>query len=146
MGTMNVYTGSSAKLAAALASDSALPSWLAGDAHRSVPRRPLILLGGTAAVMLVALAAGMTDTVALVRGTSACFLVVYVLSLGAATRILTGITRAAAVVSLVLVGVVVGFSSTFLAVPLVAALASLGYRRFASRDRGLPRVAADRGH
>src|SRR5438270_11241233 len=44
MGTMNVYIGGSAKLAAALASEGALPLWLAGDAHRSVPRRPLLLI------------------------------------------------------------------------------------------------------
>src|SRR5437763_9924802 len=43
MGTMNVYIGGSAKLAAALASEGALPRWLAGDVHRSGPRRPLIV-------------------------------------------------------------------------------------------------------
>src|SRR5439155_20091781 len=45
MGTMNVYTGGSARLATALAQDRALPRWLGGDAHRSVPRRPLLVLG-----------------------------------------------------------------------------------------------------
>jgi hypothetical protein len=45
MGTMNVYTGSVAKLAAALALDGALPRWLGGDAERSIPRRPLLALG-----------------------------------------------------------------------------------------------------
>jgi hypothetical protein len=39
MGTMNVYTGGSAKLAAALAAEGGLPRWLAGGAPRSVPRR-----------------------------------------------------------------------------------------------------------
>src|SRR5258708_32221445 len=35
MGTMNVYLGGSAKLAASLAQEGALPPWLGGDAHRS---------------------------------------------------------------------------------------------------------------
>jgi amino acid efflux transporter len=129
MGTMNVYTGSSAKLAAALAAERALPAWLAGDAHRSIPRRPLFALAATSACLLGALAARITDTGGLVRATSACFLAVYVLSLGAATRILSGALRAAAFVALALVCVVVVFSSTFLVAPGVAALASLGFRR-----------------
>ena len=44
MGTMNVYMGGFSKLAASLANDGALPSWLGGDADRSVPRRPLVVL------------------------------------------------------------------------------------------------------
>src|SRR4051812_39425432 len=58
MGTMNVYTGAAAKLAAALAGERALPVWLAGDAWRSIPRRPLLALGVTAAFLLAGLAAG----------------------------------------------------------------------------------------
>jgi amino acid efflux transporter len=138
MGTMNVYTGSSAKLAAALASDRALPAWLAGDARRSVPRRPLIVLGVTSAGFLVALNAGLTGPEDLVRGTSACFLVVYVLSLGAATKILAGAARAAAALSLALVGVVVVFSSTFLVVPVVASLVSLLIRAIRVRRSAVP--------
>ena len=41
MGTMNVYLGGAAKLGAALAVEGSLPAWFAGDAERSVPRRPL---------------------------------------------------------------------------------------------------------
>ncbi len=44
MGTMNVYVGGMSKLAASLASERALPAWFAGDAHRSIPRRPLYVL------------------------------------------------------------------------------------------------------
>ena len=56
MGTMNVYMGGSARLAAALAREGALPGWLGGDAQRSVPRRPLVVLGLLGSVLLVALA------------------------------------------------------------------------------------------
>src|SRR5262245_44883664 len=61
MGTMNVYMGGSAKLAAALAQEGALPRWLAGDAERSIPRRPLIVLAITGSLLLLALGAGFSN-------------------------------------------------------------------------------------
>src|SRR5439155_26060309 len=81
MGTMNVYTGAAAKLAAALALERALPAWLAGDAHRSIPRRPLFALACTSSCLLAALAARITSTGDLVRASSACFIAVYLLAL-----------------------------------------------------------------
>jgi amino acid efflux transporter len=131
MGTMNVYMGGSARLAAALARDGALPAWLGGDAHRSVPRRPLVALALVGAVLLVALAAGISTTADLIRATSACFIAVYVLALASAVRILRGRVRTAAAVALVLVTVVAFFSSAFLLVPAAAAVASVGLRRLA---------------
>jgi amino acid efflux transporter len=129
MGTMNVYTGASAKLAAALATERALPVWLAGGAQRSVPRRPLLVLAVSGSVLLVALGAGLSDAGDLVRATSACFIAVYVLALAAAARILEGWLRAAALTALVLVSVVAAFSSTFLLVPVVAGIVALAPRR-----------------
>jgi amino acid efflux transporter len=128
MGTMNVYIGGSARLAAALARDGALPGWLGGDADRSVPRRPLIVLAVVGSGLLVALAAGMSTTSDLIRATSACFIAVYVLALASAVRILRGRIRAAAALALALVSVVAVFSSTFLLVPAATALLSLGLR------------------
>src|SRR5437899_2450710 len=55
MGTMNVYLGGAAKLAAALARDGALPRGVAGDDHHSVPRRPLVVMAAVGAVPLVGL-------------------------------------------------------------------------------------------
>ncbi len=133
MGTMNVYTGSTAKLAAALAAERALPAWLGGDAHRSIPRRPLLALAVTGSCLLVALAVGISSTADLVRATSACFIAVYVLALASAARMLAGRLRVAAVVALALVCVVAVFSSTFLLVPAVAAVASIGLRHAASQ-------------
>jgi amino acid efflux transporter len=121
MGTMNVYTGAAAKLAAALAAERALPAWLAGDAHRSIPRRPLLALGATAAVLLAGLAAGISSTSDLIRATSACFIVVYVFALASAVRMLTGRLRVAAIVALAPICVVAVFSEWFLVVPGVAA-------------------------
>jgi amino acid efflux transporter len=129
MGTMNVYMGGAAKLAAALAQEGALPRWLAGDASRSIPRRPLLVLALAGTLVLLALGAGVSSAPDLVRATSACFVAVYVLSLASAVRILEGRMRIAAVVSLALVAVVAAFSEAFLVVPLAAALLSLGLRR-----------------
>jgi amino acid efflux transporter len=129
MGTMNVYMGGAAKLAASLAQDGSLPRWLAGDAERSVPRRPLALIALVGVVLLGGLVAGFSSTDDLVRATSACFIAVYVLATFSAIRILDGRVQVAAVLALALVVVLAVFSAWFLAVPAVAAVVSLGLHR-----------------
>jgi amino acid efflux transporter len=129
MGTMNVYLGGAAKLAASLAGEGALPQWLAGDAHRSVPWRPLAVISVVVLAVLAVLAAGVGSAEDLIRATSALFIAVYVLALVSAFRILEGRVRAAAVVALVASLVLAGFSEQFLAVPIIAAAASLALRR-----------------
>jgi amino acid efflux transporter len=129
MGTMNVYMGGAAKLGAALAREGALPAWLGGDAHRSVPRRPLGAIAGFGVLLLGALIAGVSDTDSLIRATSACFIAIYVLALASAARILEGRIRAAAIVALALVVVLAAFSSAFLLVPIGSALVSVVVRR-----------------
>jgi amino acid efflux transporter len=133
MGTMNVYTGAAAKLAAALATEHALPRWFAGDAWRSIPRRPLLVFGVTAVFLLAGLAAGISSTSDLIRVTSACFVLVYVLALASGLRLLTGRLRAAALVALAVICVVAVFSAGFLVVPAAAAVLVLAVR---SRDAG----------
>jgi amino acid efflux transporter len=130
MGTMNVYLGGASKLANALAGEGALPRWVGGGTLRSVPRRPLALIALLGSALLVALLAGFSSTDDLVRSTSACFVVVYVLALGSAARILDGRARLAAATALVLVLVVAVFSSFFLLVPAFAAVLALSVRRF----------------
>jgi amino acid efflux transporter len=129
MGTMNVYMGGASKLIAALAQEGALPRALAGDAHRSVPRRPLVLLGCSGVLLLGALLAGLSSTDDLIRATSACFIAVYALALLSAARILTGLVRVAAAFTFGLVVVLAAFSSWFLAVPAVAGAGALALRR-----------------
>ena len=137
MGTMNVYTGSVAKLAAALAHDGTLPRWLGRDAGRSIPRRPLLALLVLAAVFLAALAAGVSGTSDLIRASAACFIAVYVFSLAAALRLLGGVLRATAAVSLASICVVGVFSSLYLTVPAATALLVLAVRSTAPRARAL---------
>ncbi len=129
MGTMNVYLGAAAKLAASLAGERALPRWLAGDAERSVPRRPLAVIAPVVVVLLVGLAAGVGSTEDLVRATSALFIAVYVLALASAARILDGPVRTAAIFSLALSCVLGIFSGWFLVVPIVVAGLALAVRR-----------------
>jgi amino acid efflux transporter len=128
MGTMNVYMGGAAKLTAALAQEGALPPWLAGDAHLSVPRRPLTLISVAVLVVLVGLVAGAGSTSDLVRATSACFIAVYLLALGSAFRILTGLARSVAAVAVATIAILAVFSSWFLLVPVAAAAVSLALR------------------
>jgi amino acid efflux transporter len=128
MGTMNVYLSGSAKLMASLAADGDLPRWLAGDGERSVPRRPLALYTVTTVILLGLLVAGFSNTGDLVRATSACFIAVYLLAVLSAARILTGSLRAVALVTLATVVGLAVFSSWFLAVPIVAAVLTLGLR------------------
>jgi amino acid efflux transporter len=141
MGTMNVYIGGAAKLAAALAQDGALPAWLAGGAARSVPWRPLVPIGLAGVAILGALVAGAGSTDDLVRATSACFVAVYLLALGSAIRILESTVRAAAVAAFLLIAVVAIFSSVFLLVPLAFAFLALGIRRAVARRA--PALPAD---
>lgn len=137
MGTMNVYLGGAAKLGAALAVEGSLPSWFAGDAQRSVPRRPLAAISVVVFAVLAALAAGVGSTEDLVRATSALFIAVYVLALLSAVRILDGRVRGAAVIALAATLVLSVFSEGFLVVPVVAAVAALALsRRLRQRRAG----------
>jgi amino acid efflux transporter len=133
MGTMNVYTGSMAKLGASLAQEGALPRWLGGDAHRTVPRRPLVSMFALQLILLGVLAAGGASASTFVRATSACFILVYVLALASAARITAGALRASAVAALLLIAAVGVFSSWYLAVPAAAALATVALRYTAAR-------------
>jgi amino acid efflux transporter len=129
MGTMNVYLGGTAKLIASLAHEGALPRWLGGDSHRSIPRRPLALIACIGVALLVALLVGFSNTEQYVRATSACFIAVYVLVLASTVRILEGRVRVLALVTLVLMMVLAVFSSWYLLVPAVAGAVALLLKR-----------------
>ncbi|MFN8222205.1 MAG: amino acid permease [Gaiellales bacterium] len=139
MGTMNVYMAGTARLAAALARDGALPAWVGAGRERTVPWRPLAVLSVTTPGLLLLLAVGVGTTTSLVRASSACFVAVYLLALTAAVRMLSGRLRLAAVASLALVVVVAAFSSAFILVPVVIAGVSLVSRRRAARATTRPR-------
>jgi amino acid efflux transporter len=129
MGTMNVYLGGAAKLAATLAGDGVLPAWLAGGGGQSMPRRPLVAIAVIAGTVLLGLLVGVSTTTDLVRATSALFIAVYLLAIASAIRILDGHARLAAIASLGGILGLAAFSTIFLTVPLVAAAIALVLRR-----------------
>jgi amino acid efflux transporter len=140
MGTMNVYLGGAARLAASLAQEGALPAWVAGrPGRRSRPGRPLLLLGGIGALVLAALAANALQADDLVRATSACFVAVYLLALSAAVRLLAGALRPLAAIALAVTTVIAGFSAGFLALPALAAALALTLPRLRRRTPPRPR-------
>ena len=146
MGTMNVYLGGAAKLAAAMAADGVLPRWLATGAARTVPLRPLAVIAAAGATLLAALVAGVSSTEDLVRATSALFIAVYVLAIMSAVRILDGRARAAAMSALVLVAVTAVFSAEYLVVPVVTAAALVLVQRVLEHGRATrPARLADHG-
>jgi amino acid efflux transporter len=138
MGTMNVYVASSARLAASLARQHALPSWLGHGQDRDVPLRPLAALAVTSALLLGTLAVGITGTTELVRATSACFVAVYVLVLASSVRVLRGRPRAIAGMALGAMAVVAVFSSVYLLIPAAAGGISLLVQTVDSKRRRQP--------
>ena len=134
MGTMNVYMGAGAKLAAALAEAGAMPRLLKDHRDRSVPVRPLVAFAVVGLLLLGALLAGWLNATDLIRATSSLFVCVYVLAIASAIRILRGRARLAAVAAIVMVGLIAAFSGRYIAVPAaVAALSLLQWSRSSSR-------------
>src|SRR5205809_6243544 len=88
MGTMNVYLGGGAKLAAALANAGSMPRWLGRGAERTVPLRPLALFTVAGSAILIALAGSLVSPTDLIRATSSLFVAVYVLTIGSGLRVL----------------------------------------------------------
>ena len=120
MATMNVYVASSARLASALSIMGALPSWLGRDHELTVPRRPLVVIGVIGLGLLAPLAFRLTGTEALIRATSACFIMVYVAATASAVRILGGRLRAVAILAAAVVIAIAIFSGWYLLVPAVS--------------------------
>lgn len=129
MGTMNVYIAGTSKLIASLANERALPRWLGEEVYRTIPRRPLLLIGAVGVTGLAVRLAGISSTEAFVRGTSACFIAVYLLVLASAVRILESRVQLLALITLALTVVLAVFSSWYLLVPVVAGSAALAVRR-----------------
>jgi amino acid efflux transporter len=136
LGVLNAYYAGAAKLGAALARDGAFPSWLARGSHAGeVPRRSLGVLSVlTLAVMLVVAAFGVGAT-PLVFLTTGLFVAVYAVGVAAAVRLLPrrSKARAAAMVSLAVVGVLLVLYGPYLAWPLVVSGAALLYLRINQR-------------
>ena len=95
VGAMNAYFAGGSRLGAALATDGALPGWLAqGSGAGEVPRRSVAVIVGSSMLSLVVatvLDLGLTPLMLLATG---CFTLVYVLGTASALRLLPAAARA----------------------------------------------------
>ncbi|MQS09094.1 amino acid permease, partial [Streptomyces alkaliphilus] len=144
-GAMNVYYAGAAKLGAALGRDGSLPRVLArGSVSGEVPRRGLgVVAGGALAALLtvVALDVGARPLVLLATGS---FVTVYAIGVAAAIRLLPRGSRgrAAALVSLGAVLLLLVMSGPYLLWPLVVTGAALLYLRL-SGGRAAPTAGGE---
>lgn len=129
MATMNVYVASAAKLASSLSEFDVLPRWLAVGGHRSVPRRPLLVIGVAGLLLIGGMSAAQVSPAVLVKATSACFIAVYLATTCSAVRILRGRARIAATGAAAVVITIASFSGWYLLVPAASASFFIAVRR-----------------
>lgn len=150
LGAMNAYFAGAAKLGAALGRDGALPAWLTrGSTAGEVPRRSLSVVSSLALLSLGTVALTGLGARPLVLLTTGSFVAVYAVGVTAALRLLPnrGKARAAALVALVAVVIMLLMSGRFLLWPLAVTGAALLYLRLGGRraDRATPVGAAPDG-
>lgn len=128
LGVLNTYLGAFAKLGASLGRDGDLPKWLAvGAESGGIPRRSLALVGGLAAVYLVALVSEGLDLTPFILIHTSCMVSVYALGMLAAVRLLErwSVGWWLAVTSSVLVAGLLLLAGGNLLIPALLALAAV---------------------
>lgn len=139
LGAMNAYFAGAAKLGAALGRDGALPAWLTrGSAAGEVPRRSLAVVSSLALLTLATVTVTGLGARPLVLLTTGSFVMVYSVGVSAAIRLLPkrGKARAAALVALVAVAIMLLMSGRYLLWPLAVTGAALLYLGFRGRRAG----------
>ncbi|MGC9543151.1 APC family permease [Streptomyces sp. UG1] len=132
LGAMNAYFAGAAKLGAALGRDGALPAWLTrGSTAGEVPRRSLSVVSSLALLSLATVTLTGVGARPLVLLTTGSFVAVYAVGVAAAVRLLPkrGKARAAALVALVAVVIMLLMSGRYLLWPLAVTGAALLYLR-----------------
>jgi amino acid efflux transporter len=132
LGAMNTYYAGAAKLGAALGRDGGFPAWLArGSLAGEVPRRSLGLLSGLSMAALLVVVATGEGSQPLVLLTTGLVVAVYAVSVAAAVRLLPrhSKARAAAMVALAAVCVLLVMSGAYLVWPLLVTAGALIYLR-----------------
>jgi amino acid efflux transporter len=148
LGAMNAYWAGAAKLGAALGRDGALPSWLTrGSTAGEVPRRSLAVVALLSFASLLTVTAARVGTRPLVLLTTGSFVTVYAVGVAAALKLLPrgSRARAAALVALAAVAVLLVMSGRYLLWPLAVTGAALLYVRAADRRRKQVRVPVAAG-
>jgi amino acid efflux transporter len=147
LGAMNAYYAGAAKLGAALGRDGALPAWLTrGSVAGEVPRRSLGVVSTLAVLALSAVATTHLGARPLVLITTGSFVTVYAVGVAAAIRLLPRRSkgRAAALVALVAVVILLVMSGRYLIWPLVVTGAALLYLQLNQRRRAPPACCTTR--
>ncbi|TXS53967.1 amino acid permease [Streptomyces sp. uw30] len=145
LGAMNAYFAGAAKLGAALGRDGALPAWLTrGSTAGEVPRRSLSVVSSLALLSLGAVTLADVGARPLVLLTTGSFVTVYAVGVAAALRLLPkrGKARAAAIVALVAVVIMLLMSGRYLLWPLAVTGAALLYLKLGGRRANRATAAA----
>ncbi|MFK4102892.1 APC family permease [Streptomyces sp. NPDC019531] len=136
LGAMNAYFAGAAKLGAALGRDGALPAWLTrGSTAGEVPRRSLSVVSSLALLSLGTVTLTGLGARPLVLLTTGSFVTVYAVGVSAALRLLPkrGTARAAALIALVAVVIMLLMSGRYLLWSLAVTGAALLYLRLGGR-------------
>lgn len=126
--TVNAYMAGMSRLAAAMARRRQLPGWL-GATARGVPRRALLAIGLIYVLAIGGLISTRLDIARVLLLPTANFIVIYVLSMAAAARLLSGRPRYIALVAAATCVCMLVFLRWLLLWPLAIALCVLAYER-----------------
>ncbi|MBA8825012.1 amino acid efflux transporter [Saccharopolyspora lacisalsi] len=144
-GTTNAFMAAISRLGYALARDQWFPRSMARLNTRGVPAVGVCATAGMGVAGLLTSYFARWGTEDLVSVPSTLILVTYLIGTAAGARLLSGRARVVAVVAFVLTAFVAPFAAAYVAVPVVVAVAALGYRRLASRRSIRHRSGRDRG-
>lgn len=128
--TVNAYMAGMSRLAAALARRGQLPSWF-GMLSDGIPRRALLALSGLYVASVFVMLASHVDLAHVLPLPAANFITIYVLSMAAAARLLSGRGRYLAIVAMASCAIVLLFLGLVLLWPLAIGAVALGYQRLA---------------
>lgn len=135
LGTTNAFVASVSRLGYALSRDGWLPASLGRLNQRRAPSGGIWLVAaiGTIGLLLAWIFDWGTQDIVYIPSTLVIF--VYLIGTAAAVKVLSGRPRVIAVIALVLTALTVPFAFGHLVVPIVVALAAVGYRMIATRGR-----------
>ncbi|MGH3359530.1 MAG: APC family permease, partial [Nocardioidaceae bacterium] len=135
LGTTNAFMASVSRLGYALGRDAWMPAAMSRQTRTGVPSVSVLVVAGTgAAGLLVSYLAGWgaEDLVGL---PAALVLVTYLIGTAAAVRLLTGRSRACALLAFVLTAALAPFAAGYILLPVLVAAAALAYHQFGRRRR-----------
>ncbi|MDF2669618.1 MAG: amino acid permease [Paenibacillus sp.] len=137
LGTLNVYLASSSRLGYALAKEGQFPAWFGGLDARGVPYRSALFLFVTNTLTLGAAYIGTIGTDRLILVPTTLGIIVYVIASLACVKLLwhDPVGRWSSLLSACFCLAVAPFSMSYLAVPVIVAIACFLYLRIKAQQR-----------